>query len=217
MDFAAARFNMVENQIRTNRVSDPLVTRALAEVPREAFLPKAMRSFAYVDDDLALGGGRYVIEPLVLGRLLQAVQIKPDDVVLNIGDACGYTTAVIAKLAQTVVSVDCDGEWVGRASTALGELGVDNAAVVQGPLDQGYAAQAPYDVIVFSGAVGEIPEGICRQLAEGGRLIAVVDNGVGVGKGTLVVRAGDTFGRRVLFDAACPLLPGLAPKPRFVF
>lgn len=217
MDFAAARQNMVESQIRTNRVTDPLVIRALAETPREIFVPKPMRGFAYVDDDLDIGNGRYLMEPLVLARLLQGAAIKPTDVVLNIGDATGYTTAIISRLAQTVVALEFDPEWTARAGACLTELGIDNAAMVQGPLDVGYPAQAPYDVIVFSGAVGEIPGGICRQLVDGGRLVAVVSAGGGPGRGTLIVRAGDTFSSRPLFDAATPLLPGFGRKPVFAF
>jgi protein-L-isoaspartate(D-aspartate) O-methyltransferase len=217
MDFNAARLNMVENQVRTNRVDDAAVLGALAAIPREVFLSKPMRGFAYVDDDLDLGGGRALIKPLVLARLLQGAGIKPSDVVLNIGDASGYSTAVLSKIASTVVSLESDAEWAGRQTAALAELGVDNAAVVQGPLDQGFPAQAPYNVIVFSGAVSEIPANICRQLADGGRLLAVVESAPGVGKGTLVVRVGDTYGRRVLFEAAVPLLPGFQRKPAFVF
>ncbi|MBX9633885.1 MAG: protein-L-isoaspartate O-methyltransferase [Magnetospirillum sp.] len=217
MDYSAARLHMVECQIRTNRVIDPAVTGALAEVPREVFLPKPMRGFAYVDEDLDVGGGRFLVEPLVLARLLVGAGIKPTDVVLNIGDATGYATAVVSKLAQTVVSLECDGEWAARATQALNDLAIDNVAVVQGALEQGYPAQGPYDVILFSGAVTEIPPAICRQLADGGRLVSVVSAAPGVGKGTLIVRVGDTFGRRILFDAASPLLPGFLPKPKFVF
>jgi protein-L-isoaspartate(D-aspartate) O-methyltransferase len=217
MDYLAARHNMVESQIRTNRVTDPAVTGALAAVPREAFVPKALRGIAYVDEDLDVGGGRTVIEPLVLARMLQAAAIRPTDVVLNIGDATGYATAVIAKLAQTVVALECDPEWAAHAGATLSELGVDNAAVVAGELDKGYAAQAPYDVIVFSGAVSEIPQTICRQLADGGRLVTVVDEGAGPGKGILVVRVGESYGRRQLFEAGTALLPGFQPKPKFVF
>ncbi len=217
MDFTAARLNMVENQIRTNRIADEAVIAALADVPREVFVPKPMRGFAYVDDDLDVGGGRYLVEPLVLARLLQGAAIKAGDLVLNIGDATGYVTAVISRLAQTVVTIESDGDWCTRATAGLGELGIDNAAVVQGPPDQGYAAQAPYDVIVFAGAVADIPQAICRQLADGGRLVAVVDAGSGLGKGTLVVRVGDTFGRRVLFDASTPVLPGFRSGAGFVF
>ncbi|MCR6632234.1 MAG: protein-L-isoaspartate O-methyltransferase [Magnetospirillum sp.] len=217
MDYTAARHNMVESQIRTNRVIDPTVTAALAETPREIFVPKPMRGFAYVDEDLDVGGGRFIMEPLVLARLLVGAAIKPTDVVLNIGDATGYVTAVVSKLAQTVVALEYDVEWAGKAGQSLSDLGIDNAAVVQGPLDQGYAAQAPYDVILFSGAIDEVPAAICRQLADGGRLAGVVAAAPGIGKGTLIVRVGDTFGRRVLFDAVTPMLPGFQPKPKFVF
>lgn len=217
MDYAAARANMVETQIRTNRVSDPAVMAALAEVPREVFVPKPMRGVAYVDEALDVGGGRFIMEPLVLGRLLMGAGIQPTDVVLCVGDATGYATAVVSKLAQTVVALECDADWAGRASQSLSDLGVDNAAVVRGALDQGYATQAPYDVILFAGAVSEVPAAICRQLADGGRLVGVVSATSGLGKGTLVVRVGDTFGRRVLFDAAAPMLPGFAAKPKFVF
>lgn len=217
MDYTAARLNMVETQIRTNRVLDPAVIGALAEIPRERFVPKPMRGFAYVDDDLDVGGGRFIIEPLVLARLVAGADIKSTDIVLNIGDATGYATAVVSKLAQTVVTLECEGEWVGRATQSLHELGIDNTAVVQGALELGYPAQAPYDVILFSGAVTDVPSAICRQLADGGRLVSVVHAAPGAGRGTLIVRVGDTFGRRVLFDAATPLLPGFQPKPKFVF
>lgn len=217
MDFAAARRNMVENQIRTNRVGDPGITGALAAVPREVFLPKAMRGFAYVDDAIEAAPGRWMMPPLVLARLLQAAAVKSSDVVLTIGDATGYVTAVVARLANTVVSLEADPELAQRAGAAVNELGIDNAAVVQGPLTKGFPAQGPYDAILFAGAVDEISSVICRQLADGGRLVAVVDGGRGPGKATLVVRVGDTYGRRVLFETAVPALPGFAPKPRFSF
>lgn len=217
MDYIAARHNMVEAQIRTNRVQDPEVTAALDSTPREVFVPKPLRGCAYVDEDLAVGGGRYLMEPLLVARLLAAAHIRPTDVVLNIGDATGYVTAVVSKLAQTVVSLESDGEWVARASQSLSDLGIDNVAVVQGPLDQGYGTQAPYDVILFSGAISEVAPAICRQLADGGRLAGVVATNPAAGQGVLVVRVGDTFGRRVLFDAVTPLLPGFEPKPKFIF
>jgi protein-L-isoaspartate(D-aspartate) O-methyltransferase len=218
MDYAGARFNMVENQIRTNKVHDLQVAGAISSTPREAFLPKAMRGFAYVDEDVSLGGGRYLIEPLVLARLLQAASIQPGDIVLAIGDATGWASAVLAKLASTVVTLENDVELAGRASQALSDQGIDNVAFVSGDMAAGYSAQAPYDVIIFLGAVGEIPAGLCRQLSDGGRLAAVVDaNGKGAGKVVQVVRVGDTFGRRSLFDGATPYLPGMAPKPGFVF
>lgn len=218
MDYAGARFNMVENQIRTNKVHDLQVAGAISSTPREAFLPKAMRGFAYVDEDVSIGGGRYLIEPLVLARLLQAAAVQPTDVVLAIGDATGWASAVLAKLASTVVVLEADTDLAGRATQALSDQGIDNVAYVAGDVTAGYSAQAPYDVIVYLGAVGDIPAGLCRQLSDGGRLVAVVDSGTrGAGKVVQVVRVGDTFGRRPLFDASTPYLPGMAPKPGFVF
>lgn len=218
MDYASARFNMVENQIRTNKVDDLQVAAAISSTPREAFLPKAMKGCAYVDEDVPVGGGRVMIEPLVLARLLQAARVQPTDVVLCIGDATGWASAVLAKLATTVVALESDGDMAGRAAQALSELGIDNVAPVAGNMAAGYPAQAPYDVIVYVGAVAEISAPLCRQLSDGGRLAAVVDpQGRGAGKVVQVVRVGDTFGRRALFDAATPFLPGMAPKPGFVF
>jgi len=217
MDFAAARFNMVENQIRTNHVADDRVVRALASTPRELFLPRRMRGYAYADEDLPLGRGRVMIEPLVMARLLQTAAVGSGDVVLAIGDATGWGSAVLSKLASTVVSLECDPELATAAAATLSERDVDNVAVVTGPLSIGYPAQAPYDVILFLGAVAEIPEEIIAQLADGGRLVAVVARGTGGGVGTRVTRTEDVFGRDTPFDAATPFLPGLEPKPVFRF
>jgi len=217
MDFAAARFNMVENQIRTNHVGDSRVVQALASTPREPFLPRRMRGYAYADEDLPLGHGRVMIEPLVMARLLQAAAIGCGDVVLALGDATGWGSAVLSKLASTVVSLECDETLAAAAAATLAERDVDNVAVVTGDLAVGYPAQAPYDVILFLGAVAAIPEGIVAQLADGGRLVAVVASGKGGGVATRVIRTGEVFGRDTPFDAATPFLPGLEPKPVFRF
>lgn len=216
MDFAAARFNMVESQIRTNHVVDPHVIRAMSATPRELFLPRRMRGYAYADEDLPLGRGRVMIEPLVLARMLQAAAIGSGDVVLAIGDATGWASAVVSKLASTVVSLECDGELAAASAATLAEHEVDTVAVVTGDLAIGYPAQAPYDVILVLGAVAEIPEGLIAQLAEGGRLVAVVSDGKG-GVATRVTRTGTVFGRETPFDAATPFLPGLEPKRVFTF
>ena len=215
MDFVAARYNMVENQIRTSRINDPRVIQALRDTPREVFLPKALGGLAYVDEDVALGGGRFLIEPLVLARMLQAAGIAGTDVVLTVGDATGWASAVISKLASTVVMLESDGELATRGGAILSDMGCDNVAVVRGALDGGYAAQAPYDAIVFAGAVADIPVTFSRQIADKGRMVAVIRSGAGGGKVVRIVRAGDTFGRWTLFDAATPYLPGFLPKARF--
>jgi len=216
-DFAAARLNMVESQIRTNKVTDPRIVEAFEAVPREAFVGDAKRGIAYVDEDLEVAGGRYLMEPMVLARLLQAAAPRPGDMALDIGCASGYSTAVLARLVQTVVGLECDHALRETANRTLNGLDVDNAVVVEGALAAGYQKQAPFDVIVFQGAVSAVPDAVKRQLAEGGRLVAVVTDQAGIGRGTLIQRTGDSYSTRMLFDAATPLLPGFEREVGFVF
>src|SRR5512143_890921 len=213
MDYAAARYKMVQNQIRTNRVTNPLIIAAMSELPREQFVPDALRGVAYVDEDVPLGGGRYLSKPLVTALLLQAAEIGADDVALEVGCGTGYCSAIIAGLASTVVALESDPELANRAADILAELGLNTASVVVGPLDAGWPAQAPYDVIVFGGAVSAIPPAITEQLAEGGRMVAVIAAEKGIGCGTLFLRLGGTVSRRPLFDASIPMLPGFARQP----
>ena len=152
-----------------------------------------------------------------MARLLQAAEIGPGDVVLDIGCATGYGPAVLARLAATVVGLESDPALAERATALLAELGADSAAVVTGPLEAGYAAQAPYDVIVIEGAVEAVPEAITDQLAEGGRLVCVVAGRGGVGKLTVFLRLHGAISRRTEFDAAVPPLPGFQSPPRFEF
>ena len=216
-DYAVARLNMIEGQIRPNKVTDGRVLAAMAEVPRERFVPKKLQGAAYVDEDLAVAPGRYLMEPAVFARLLQAAAIAPTDLVLDIGCATGYSTAVLARLAATVVAVESDGGLAKTAVALLAELDADNAVVVEGELKAGYAKQAPYDAIVLGGAVEQVPPAITDQLAEGGRLAAVVADGSSVGVGVLMLRARGALLRRVLFDAAVPPLPGFEAERGFVF
>ncbi len=216
-DNAAARLNMVDNQIRPSKVSDGRVLAAMAEVPRERFVPKKLEGAAYVDEDLAVAPGRYIMEPAVLARLLQLAAITPGDVVLDVGCATGYATAVLARLAATVVAVESDPKLIERAGALLAELGADNAAVVEGPLAAGYPKHAPYDAIVLGGAVDEVPPAITDQLAEGGRLAAVVTHGSSVGKAMLMLRVHGVLSRRIVFDCAVPPLPGFGSGRDFVF
>ncbi len=216
-DYAAARHNMVENQIRPNKVTDPRIITAMAGIPRELFVPEESRGIAYVDEDIPVGKERFLMEPRVLARLLQCAEIEKTDVVLDIGCGTGYSAAVLAELANTVVALESDRELAAAATKHCEQLGIDNAVVIEAELDAGYGEQAPYDVIFFDGAVQRIPENICEQLTEGGRLAAVVDDGAGLGRATLVLRRGGVLSRRLLFDAATPRLPGFSVEPGFVF
>jgi len=217
VDFAAARANMVDCQLRTNKVRDARLLHAFETVPRELFVPENRRSIAYVDEDLQLSPGRFLIEPMVLARLLQAANITPEDLVLEIGGASGYGSAILAYLGATVVSLESDKDLAAAAAEAQAKLGIGNVLIVVGPLRHGYDKQAPYNVIVINGAVSEIPAAITDQLAEGGRLVGVVREDTGPGQAVLVERHGANISRRVLFDAATPVLPEFERTPGFVF
>lgn len=216
-DYAAARFFMVEGQIRPNKVTDHRLVEALMDVPREAFVPDAVRGIAYVDEDVPVGNGRYLMEPMIFARMLQEASVGEGDVVLDVGCATGYSTAILARLAATVVGLESDASLAERAKAALASVGAANALAVTGPLAEGYANQAPYDVIIFEGAVSEVPAAICGQLAEGGRMVVTVLGDRGLGEVRLYERTGTVVSSRVLFEAQPHLLPGLEPKPKFEF
>lgn len=215
-DFVAARKQMVDSQLLPNKVTDARLIEAMSAVPREAFLPQARRGVAYMDEDAQVAPGRYVIAPMVFARLLQAAAVSDTDAVLDVGCATGYSTAVLARIASVVVAVEEDAALAAQASANLASTGVENAAVAAGPLNAGYPAQAPYDVIVLEGSVEEVPAPLLGQLNEGGRLVAVLA-GRGIGKATLYTRTGGVIGHRQLFDAGLPPLPGFAREAGFVF
>jgi protein-L-isoaspartate(D-aspartate) O-methyltransferase len=216
MDYASARRNMVESQLRPNKVTDPALLDALTAVPRELFVPEPLRSVAYVDEDIPLGRGRFLMEPMILGRLLELAAVRPSDVALVIGAGLGYSAAVLARVAGRVVALEGYPEFVQQAAPVLQTLGVSNVALVEGPLAEGAPRQAPFDVILFDGAVDRVPPAILDQLAEEGRLVAVIRT-AGIGRATLMTRQAGIVASRVAFDAAVPRLPGFEPAPAFVF
>lgn len=216
MDYAAARRNMVESQLRPNKVTDPALLDALAGVPRELFVPDPLRGVAYVDEDIPLGRGRFLMEPMILGRLLELAAVRPSDVALVVGAGVGYSAAVLARIAGRVVALESDHELAQRAAHALQGLGVANVALVESPLVDGAARLAPFDVILLDGAVDRVPPAIIDQLAEGGRLVAVI-RAAGIGRATLMTRQAGILASRVAFDAAVPRLPGFEPAAAFVF
>jgi protein-L-isoaspartate(D-aspartate) O-methyltransferase len=217
IDFATARMNMVECQLRPNRVTDEQLLKAFATLPRELFVPSTHASYAYVDDDISLEGGRSLMEPMVLARLLQAAQVRPTDIVLVIGPATGYSAALLGRLAGTVVALESETNFAERANAICTKLGADNVVVVRGPLADGYLAQAPYDLILLDGAIPQIPDKILTQLSPDGRLVAVLAPPGQTARAVLARRhEGGVFGTKVLFDATVPNLPGFASKPQFV-
>lgn len=216
-DFAAARHNMVESQIRPNSVTDPRLLDALAEIARERFVPRRLKGVAYVDADLEVAPGRHLMEPRVVARLLQIAEVRSDDVALDVGCATGYSSALLGRLAGTVVALESDEALAAQAGAALADVGADNVIVVSGPLAGGHPSQAPYDVILFSGAIDHLPPAMADQLAEGGRLVAVLREPGQVGSATLWVKYGGKLSHRPVFETAVPPLPDIVAPAGFVF
>ncbi|HXL99892.1 MAG TPA: protein-L-isoaspartate O-methyltransferase [Rhizomicrobium sp.] len=215
-DYAAQRLNMVESQIRANDVTDVRVQAALGAVLRERFVPAVRRGTAYVDAAVELVAGRYLLEPRSFAKLLQLAEILPGDKVLDVGCATGYSTAVLAKIAQHVIGLEQDADLVRIASDMIPAVGAANVQVIQGGLAQGYPAGAPYDVILINGAVEQVPEALLAQLAEGGRLVTVIQQGA-QGRATVFLRQDGHVGHRAAFDAAAPILAGFRQPAGFVF
>lgn len=222
MDFAAARIKMVDNQIRTTDVTSHSVLNAFLSVPREDFVPAKLRPLAYIDEDMQIAEAangqpaRYIMEPSPLAKLLQLGAITKDDLVLEIGCGGGYTAAILSQIAGSVVAVECDESLAAKATATLADLGYDNVAVVTGALEQGYAAEAPYDLIFINGAVEEIPQGLLDQLREGGRLVAVVGYG-NAARARVYIRHGASASFTEFFNAALKPLPGFRRAAEFVF
>tara|TARA_R110002110_G_scaffold3305_7_gene16883 strand:+ start:14710 stop:15360 length:651 start_codon:yes stop_codon:yes gene_type:complete len=216
MDFERARRNMIDSQVRPNRVTDIAVIDAMASVPRELFLPKARQGIAYVDEDIDLGDGRYMLEPMVFARLLQAAEIRPTDAVLDVACASGYSSAVIGRFAAAVVGLESNSDFATAASKTMIDMNADNAVIVEGELIAGYAKQAPYDVIFINGSIEAEPADLLSQLGEGGRMVAVMKGESG-GAARLWEKRAGRITARTLFDAGVPLLKEFAKTPEFVF
>jgi len=220
IDHATQRLNMVESQVRPSDVTDRRITRAMREIPREAFVPGPLKSIAYVDEHLKVADTgstrRYILAPRLLAKLVQLLAIEPDGLVLDVGPATGYSTALLARLGQTVVALEEDAGLAERAEKALSALGVDNAVIITGALRNGAPDEGPYDAILINGAVADVPPALLDQLKDGGSCVAVsIENGVG--RATVWRRHGMSYDRRPAFDASAPYLPGFEPTAGFVF
>jgi protein-L-isoaspartate(D-aspartate) O-methyltransferase len=218
--FSTARQKMVDGQVRPSDVTDLRIIDAMLAVPREAFVPQNQVALAYLDLDLDVSEGgsvkRFLIQPAVTAKMLQAAEIKADDNVLVVGCATGYVAALAAKLAAQVTATESEPALAAKAKDALGLLGLANVTVRTSAAVEGEPANAPYDVIVLNGATEIVPDRLYRQLKEGGRLVGVFAV-TRPPRAMIVTRSHGDFGNRALFDAAVPVLPSLERSPAFVF
>ena len=219
-DTAQARKHMVDGQLRPNRVNDPRLIAAMLAIPREDFLPAGLAPRAYTDEDVPLPGGRALIEPMVIARLLQLLALRDGDRLLIVGAGTGYAAAVAAACGARVTAVEDDPALLAIARRALPRhTRAEEARVVEAPVGAGDPSGAPYDAILIEGALPEVPAAIATQLAEGGRLATVLESS-GPGRSSRAVlgrRLGGTFSVTDAFDCATPSLPAFRRAPGFVF
>jgi protein-L-isoaspartate(D-aspartate) O-methyltransferase len=215
-DSAAARRMMVDCQVRTADVTNPELIEAMLAVPRELFVPSALSARAYLDSDIVIGDGRALLKPMVLAKLIQAAQLSPSDHVLDVACGTGYSSAILAQLAGSVVALEEIAALADLARSTLPAVGAANVTVVTGPLTAGAPASAPYDFILLNGATEVVPETYAGQLKPHGRLACIYSPGP-AGKAMLYRLTEGRLVGRPIFDAAAPILPGFVAPPAFVF
>ncbi len=213
-DFQTRRTMMVDTQVRPADVTKFPIIDAMLRVPREAFVPAALREVAYLGENVPIAPARVVLEPRTLAKMLDALDIGPRDLVLDVGCGLGYSTAVIARLAEAVVAVEATGGFAAEAEAVLAREGVDNAAVIAGDLAAGAPKHGPYDVIAIQGGVEEVPQAILDQLKDGGRIGALFMQGP-LGQVRIGFRDAGRMTWRFAFNAAAPVLPGFAAPRGF--
>lgn len=217
MDFAQAREIMVDSQIRPNDVADPAIVAAFLRTPRELFVPEARRGVAYSELEITTSPGRALWTPRDTAKLIKLAAIKPEDTVLVIGAGAGYEAALIGHLATRVVALDETPELASAMTSRFGVIGTDRVVAVHGPIADGFASHAPYDVIYIAGMIEVLPEAWSGQLRDGGRLAVVMAEDGGVGRGKVFTRSGANLSSREGFDAYPPRFAGFDRKPAFSF
>jgi protein-L-isoaspartate(D-aspartate) O-methyltransferase len=214
-DFSERRVMMVDTQVRPSDVTKFPIIDAMLTVPREIYVPADKREAAYVGENVAIAPQRVVLEPRTLAKLLDALDIQPDELVLDLGCGLGYSTAVIARLAEAVIAVEEDAALAAEAQRTLSAESVDNAAVIAGPLAEGDARHGPYDVVILQGAAEVVPPALLDQVKEGGRVGCLFMEGA-LGVARIGYKIDGTVTWRFAFNAAAPVLPGFEARRGFV-
>lgn len=213
-DYKLARKTMLESQIRTNDVTDKRIHEAFLSVPRECFVPKSKQALSYSDRHIEIGEERFMLRPRDFAKMLEAADIKSEDIVLSIGAGRGYEIAVLSQLAETVIAVEQDANLAAKSTELLDNCGTSNSAVIVSDMRAGTPEHGPFDLIFVTGAISEIPKTWIQQLTDNGRIVACITDGH-IGRVKVFHKSGDSLGEKTVFDANVPVLPGFARKLAF--
>ena len=218
MDFKIARKNMVENQIRANRVTSLNVINAFLDVPREKFVPDALKEISYVDEDIQLSRNRFMMKPMILARLFQSLNLKGNENILHVGSNSGYGSAILSRMCSSVISLESDKKLFETSIHTFSNMGFDNVVPLHGSMENGVEKEAPFDIIFIEGSIEKEPKSLFGQLNENGKLIAIIrPANIKIGKAKLFFKISNEIGLENLFDAQVSKLSIFKSKTKFSF
>ena len=218
MDFKIARKNMVENQIRANKVTSLNVINAFLDVPREKFVPDALQEISYVDEDIKLSRNRFMMKPMILARLFQSLNLKGNENILHVGSNSGYGSAILSRMCSSVISLESDKKLFETSIHTFSNMGFDNVVPLHGSMENGVEKEAPFDIIFIEGSIETEPKSLFGQLNENGKLIAIIrPANIKIGKAKLFFKISNEIGLENLFDAQVSKLSIFKSKTKFSF
>ena len=218
MDFKIARKNMVENQIRANKVTSLNVINAFLDVPREKFVPDALQEISYVDEDIQLSRNRFMMKPMILARLFQSLSLKGNENILHVGSNSGYGSAILSRMCSSVISLESDKKLFETSIHTFSNMGFDNVVPLHGSMENGVEKEAPFDIIFIEGSIETEPKSLFDQLNENGKLIAIIrPANIKIGKAKLFFKISNEIGLENLFDAQVSKLSIFKSKTKFSF
>ena len=218
MDFKIARKNMVENQIRANKVTSLNVINAFLDVPREKFVPDALQEISYVDEDIQLSRNRFMMKPMILARLFQSLNLKGNENILHVGSNSGYGSAILSRMCSSVISLESDKKLFETSIHTFSNMGFDNVVPLHGSMENGVEKEAPFDIIFIEGSIETEPKSLFSQLNEHGKLIAIIrPANIKIGKAKIFFKISNEIGLENLFDAQVSKLSIFKSKTKFSF
>ena len=218
MNYELARKNMVENQIRANKVTDTKIIDAFNNVEREVFVPESYREISYNDEDIRLSRNRFMMKPMILARLFQSLSLNGNENILHIGSNSGYASAILSQLCHAVISIESDKKLYEKSINIFSKIGFDNVVPLHGSMEVGVPKESPFDVIFIEGTLDEKPTALFDQLNNNGKLVVVLKpSNVNIGKANLFFKLNNEIGNEILFDAQVSKLSIFKSKPKFNF